>query len=190
MAKCVLRRPSPVARAFICAAKASALPAIRIASASAASLPERSIIPYKSARSVTVSPAFKYMDDPSTPTACAGTLNSSSRWPYSHTSSPVMILVVLAMRLFSSAFFSYSTRPLCASSSTAHFAESEGAFAACTGAADGSSSAASSAAAQIRSFFNSITRTIVCSGCGLLCVRPQNLPSPPCVTPQSSGACQ
>ena len=61
------------------------------------------------------SPAFKYRLDPSTPAASGGTEISRSSSPASQTRSPVMIFVVLAIRLCSSAFFSYRTLPVCAS---------------------------------------------------------------------------
>ena len=103
-------------------ANASTLPADTIASATAASFPDRSISPYRSSRTVMRSPAFKYRLEPSTPAASGGTETSRSKSPASQTRSPVMIFVVLAMRLRSSAFFSNSTRPEPASTKIALFA--------------------------------------------------------------------
>ena len=68
------------------------------------------------------SPDFKYRLEPSTPAASGGTETSRSKPPASQTRSPVMIFVVLAMRLRSSAFFSNSTLPESASTRMALFA--------------------------------------------------------------------
>jgi hypothetical protein len=46
------------------------------------------------------------MEDPSTPTAESGTLTISCRLPDSIATIAVIILVKLAIRIFSSAFFS------------------------------------------------------------------------------------
>ena len=64
---------------------------------------------------VRISPSFRYIEEPSIPTASFGIRIRSRTLHRSQTTSAVMIFVVLAIRLCSLAFFSYSTRPLTAS---------------------------------------------------------------------------
>ena len=96
--------PSAAAFSFISATKGAAPPAHSV-SASAASLPEHSSRPYSSSSTRTVSPGLRYMDEPSAMCACV-TVMVSSRLACSSTTSAVMILVVLAISIRWSPFFS------------------------------------------------------------------------------------
>ena len=72
--------------------------------------------PYSSSWRVSTSPSFRYMEEPSMPTASLGIRILSSTLHCSQTTSAVMILVVLAMSPRSPAFFSKNTRPVTPSS--------------------------------------------------------------------------
>ena len=91
--------------------------------ATAASFPEHSSNPYSSVSSVSCSPTFRYMEDPSVYAASRETVTSSFRSPSRMATRAVRILVVLAISIFASAFCSYSTRPLSTSIRMAEDAE-------------------------------------------------------------------
>ena len=114
------------------------------------------------------------MDEPSIPTASAGTAYSASSASVSQASRPVMIFVVLAMRLRVSASSSYRTRPLSASIKIALCARIDGS-AARTGAIK--KAAADKAAAVLRIF------PFIFHHPRLAC--PQGMKS--CVSPPSCG---
>ena len=63
------------------------------------------------------------MDDPSTPALLSSTLTTSTSSQCSSTTMAVMILVVLAISMCASGFFSKSTWPVSAWTSMAEFAE-------------------------------------------------------------------
>lgn len=109
--------PSSRARPFIRRTK-EAVPPQWSARAAAASLPEHSSSPYSSSSTVTRSPGFKYMEEPSVMCSCR-TVTSSPGDARSSTTRAVMILVVLAMSIRRLPLWSYSTCPVSASISTA-----------------------------------------------------------------------
>ena len=115
----------PMSRAvsFIRSANLSWLPLMCSAMATAASLPEHSSSPYSSVSSVSCSPTFRYMEDPSVYAASRETVTTSLRSPSRMATRAVRILVVLAIRIFASAFCSYSTRSLSTSTKMAADAE-------------------------------------------------------------------
>ena len=96
--------PSAAAFSFISATKGVSPPAHSV-SASAASLPEQSSSPYSSSSTRTVSPALRYMEEPSAMWSGVTVITSSGA-ACSSTTSAVMILVVLAMSIWRSPFFS------------------------------------------------------------------------------------
>ena len=104
----------PISRAvaFMSFAKSSWLPLMCSAMATAASLPEQSSSPYSSVSSVSFSPTFRYMEEPSVYAASQETVTTSFRSPSRIATRAVRILVVLAISIFASAFCSYNTRPL------------------------------------------------------------------------------
>ena len=73
---------------------------------------------------VVVPEGCRYIDEPSIPTASAGILTRSNTLHCSHTSSAVMILVVLAIKLFLLESLQKSTLPVVQSSNNADCAES------------------------------------------------------------------
>ena len=79
--------------------------------ASAASLPEARSSPSSSSRSVYVSPARRCMEEPSTAVHAGCTVIVRSGEASSNAVSAVMSLVVLAISIGSSAFFSARTAP-------------------------------------------------------------------------------
>ena len=64
--------PSVLALSFISSTKSAGFPPQKQAKATAASLPEDSMSPYSSSWTVSTSPSFRYMEDPSMPTASLG----------------------------------------------------------------------------------------------------------------------
>ena len=116
------------------------------ANATAASLPEDSISPYKSSWRDNFSPSLRYIEEPSTPTACLGMDIWSNTLQFSQISKAVIIFVVLAIRLGSVLFLSSSILPLRQSSMAADFADRAPAW---TGT---SRTAASNAAAVLSNF--------------------------------------
>ena len=113
--------PSSAALRFISATKRSSPPQWS-ARASAASLPEHSSRPYRSSSTVTRSPGFRYMEEPSA-MCCWVTVTTSPRPPRSSTTKVVISLVVLAMSICRSGFFSYRTSPVSPSMRMAAVAE-------------------------------------------------------------------
>lgn len=101
------------ATSFIFVTNFSTLPDVFIASATAQSLPLRSISPYNKSRYEILSPGLKYTLLPSIPTAADGTNISSSR---SKTSSITVIalniFVVLAMGSFACPLLLFMIFPL------------------------------------------------------------------------------
>ena len=89
------------------------------AMATAASLPDASMSPYSVSRRESVSPAFRYMDEPSTAAYSGFTVYTRSRSPSPSATSAVMILVVDAIGRRLSAFCSNSVSPVSASITTA-----------------------------------------------------------------------
>ena len=115
--------PSSLAVSFISRTNPDWLPPTCSAMATAASFPEHSIRPYSNASRVSCSPSFRYMEEPSVKVASRLTVTMSERFPSRMATRAVMILVVLAISIFPSAFCSYSTRPLSASTRIAAEAE-------------------------------------------------------------------
>ena len=113
--------PKAAAFSFIRSTKGATPPAHSV-SASAASLPEHSSSPYSSSSSVSLSPGRRYMEDPSAMWA-AVTVMTCDGSPSSRATSAVISLVVLAMSIRLSPFFSYSTCPVSASIRTQAVAE-------------------------------------------------------------------
>ena len=103
-------------------AKSATLPAMCSATATAASLPLRSISPYSMCSMDSVSPSDRYSDVPVTPAAFFPAVTCASSGAFSRASSVVITLVVEAMGYRASSFCPNSTRPLAPSISTAPFA--------------------------------------------------------------------
>ena len=126
--KCVFVIPNDCAFSFIFVTKASSLPQMYSAIATAASLPLATAIHLISVSTVCTSPASRNTCEPPIDCACSLVTTSSVRWicpcpSASKISSSVIILVILAGEQIRSASFSKITVPVCASSKMAEGAD-------------------------------------------------------------------